>query len=546
MKKQFLLGILSISLLASCGEFNPNFNKLDADIVLNNLEEDYYAQSPRLSPTSSTFNEFGSDIDYSIYSSSYRRYGLLLLTDNQTDYVGFYSLVHNRFLIEPFNFIESDVSYTVRDVSDSSSPINFILSVSRVDDMVIIDSAGNIFYEGFSQEWDFSTSSYSVDGEVIFRVDLELYNTTISREYDGYKALDATTTVLSDDPLEEKLTDLSSYGLPGYYCLLEKESYYASITIYKRESGTLNYYNSYIIRGSGTDNILDLFYSKSMFFVGKKIITQNWALDNEEGVKIYTYSIDILTGESHSLDCNMAIMSSETIKDNEGNNTYAYITCYVGLDAMGAGDYYELIVDENLEVKYDATGYGFGSFLRLSNGNLYNSETKKMYDSNLSIIDSFAPYTITFLAGPQLFMISIDNKTGIMDEEGFWVYPLTEDVTIYAASNEHSLVLIDDDSVYSVARFRIFLIETIDEGASFSTYQDYMLRYTDDNGNESFYSIGGDYLFNRTSGTYNESYFYSLSSYSYALFYYTEENTTYYNTVTRYGCADFESYKFRE
>ena len=73
MKKQFLLGILSISLLASCGEFNPNFNKLDADIVLNNLEEDYYAQSPRLSPTSSTFNEFGSDIDYSIYSSSYRR-----------------------------------------------------------------------------------------------------------------------------------------------------------------------------------------------------------------------------------------------------------------------------------------------------------------------------------------------------------------------------------------------------------------------------------------------------------------------------------------
>ena len=73
-----------------------------------------------------------------------------------------------------------------------------------------------------------------------------------------------------------------------------------------------------------------------------------------------------------------------------------------------------------------------------------------------------------------------------------------------------------------------------------------MLRYTDDNGNESFYSIGGDYLFNRTSGTYNESYFYSLSSYSYALFYYTEENTTYYNTVTRYGCADFESYKFRE
>lgn len=543
MKKQFLLGILSISLLASCGEFN----KLDADIVLNNLKEDYYGQSSRLSPTSSTFSEFGSDIDYSIYSSSYRRYGLLLLTDNQTDYVGFYSLVHNRFLIEPFDFIESDVSYSVRDVSDSSSPINFILSVSRVDDMVIIDSAGNIFYEGFSQEWDFSTSSSSVDGEVIFRVDLELYDTTtISKEYDGYKALDATTTVLSDDPLEEKLTDLSSYGLPGYYCLLEKESYYASITIYKKESGTLNYYNSYIIRGSGTDNIFNLFYSKSMFFVGKKIITQNWALDNEAGVKIYTYSIDILTGESHSLDCDMAIMSSETIKDNEGNNTYAYITCYVGLDAMGAGDYYELIVDENLEVKYDATGYGFSSFHRLSNGNLYNSETKKMYDSNLSIIDSFAPYTITFLAGPQLFMISIDNKTGIMDEEGYWVYPLTKDVTIYDASNEHSLVLIDDDSVYRVTRYRIFLIETIDEYSSFSTYQDYMLRYTDDNGNESFYSIGGDYLFNRTSGTYNESYFYSLSSYSYALFYYTEENTTYYNTVTRYGCADFESYKFRE
>ena len=547
MKKQFLLGVLSISLLASCGDFKPNYNKLDADIVLTNLDEEYYGQSSRLSPTSLTYNEFGINSRYSIYSSSYRSYGLLLLTDNETDYVGFYSLVHNRFLIEPFDFIENDVSYSVKNVNASSSPINFILSVSRVNDMVIIDSAGNIFYEGISQEWDFSTSASSVDGENIFRVDLELYDATItiSKEYDGYKAFDAIiTTELSDDPLEEKLTDLSSYGLPGYYCLLEKETYYASITIYKKENGTLNYYNSYIIRGSGADNIFDLFYSKSMFFVGKKIITQSWALDNEAGVKIYTYSIDILTGESHSLDCDMAIMSSETIKDNEGNNTYAYITCYVGLDAMGAGDYYELIVDENLDVKYDTTGYGFGSFHRLSNGNLYNSETKKMYDANLSIIGSFAPYIVTYLAGPQLFMLSIDNKTGIMNEEGYWLYPLTEDVTIYAPSNEDSLVLIDDDSVYRVEQVGSFLIAIIDENSSFSTYQDYMFSYIDADGYESIYSRGGQYLFSRTSETYTESYFYSRSSYSYALFYYTDEYATYFNTVSRYGCADFVSYKF--
>lgn len=547
MKKQFLLGILTVSLLASCGDFSstPNYNKLDADIVLTNLDEEYYGQSSRLSPTSSTYNEFGSYSSYSIYSSSYRSYGLLLLTDNQTNYVGFYSLVHNRFLIEPFDFIESDVSYSVKNVN-ASSPINFILSVSRLNDMVIIDSAGNIFYEGISQDWGFSTSSSSVDGENIFRVDLELHDAsiTISKEYDGYKAFDATTTELSDDPLEEKLTDLSSYGLPGYYCLLERETYYSSITIYKREGEALNYYNSYIIRGTGTDNIFDLFYRKSIFFVGKKIITQSWSLDNEAGVKIYTYSIDILTGESRSLDCDMAIMSSETIKDNEGNNTYAYITCYVGLDAMGAGDYYELIVDENLEVKYDTTGYGFGSFHRLSNGNLYNSETKKIYDSNLSTIGSFAPYTITYLVGPQVFMLSIDNKTGIMDEEGKWLYPLSEDVTIYAPSNEDSLVLIDDDSVYRVEQEGSSLIAIVDENSSFSTYQDYMFRYIEADGYEQIYSRGGQYLFSRTSETYTETYFYSYSSYSYALFYYTEENTTYFNTVTRYGCADFVSYKF--
>lgn len=589
MRKNVLfVALSSLFLLASCGTFSGGTGSANSSVPLSVIEQNLFADySGNLdNPDYSThvFNYTFSDSDtYSIYSSSHRSYGLLLLEENSTGNVGFYSLVHNKFLINPFPY--NGGSRTIQTLTSySEAPINFVYGIGYNDQYVIIDSAGNVLYDDVAPDsWRvYNTHTLTIEGSdgssaTYFVMEVRVYHSSRNDDYESINKI-YYTTIASDYNAAEIIdstaygsyTDLAPLGHPGYYLTYNVSSgQYITVDIYSGSETSKTLSTSYVIPLKGESNTL--------YFIGDKLVTKSLFAVPEDSsdytlytsgvkTKLYYDAYDIMNGNHTALNANIYIAGSyATYKDAEGIVKYIYTYGHYIQDKL-MGDYFEGIIDSSLNLVYNVTGQATTDFIRLRNGNLFNMSTHHIYDEKMeNLVASLSAYDgVDYSQYARCFVVTSSGGYGLYDEDGKEMVALSASNSVTWLNEERSSFYFQqglNDGTYDVFYYGIgendgYRIASYDPsiGESFSSVNARVYRassvYDEDLNvyTYNFYDNRGNSIFSyRNDDTPSLSHYNcssTLSKLSYSMMYYTQGSTSYYTVATYAGYSEFPSYAF--
>lgn len=401
------------------------------------------------------------ELSYSITDASYSNVGLII-GKNACDRVGFFSLLHGKYIIEP-QFVEKWLKKWV--YTEKLDGLGYLIKTKYEDEFMVVDSFGNKlldrdfcdytlvhpngnYYLAFrfdNEDEDYDQIfQYSPNGEVreVFEIEEELPEEEEAFEYQGPKI----GTVLNEGRYL-----LDDYGFPGY-------------SIYKSDAGLINVYEG--------DKLLrtiyvDLETYHFCGFIGDKMVFQR-AIQLADDAADYSFSQDgkkyelntllvsFETGEKEMKDIGNVISDIIRLKKIDGSTTqYSYVVCQNIDEQKVLSDHEAYIVDGEFKKCKDVSGSSLDAFIKLKNGNYYNAITNYLYDANMKVITNLKSITPTynkrFDAFEGTYTINNHEYQGLVSNVGAVSIEFKYDKLLFNSSDSKKYVIgTRDEDIYRV------------------------------------------------------------------------------------------------
>lgn len=444
MKKRQLYSVLLVALFAlgGCGKapvVEPT-DFFDETIVTKNVEEEVVQRDVDYKLDSASLILDQSDPSDVTIIDSYRNLGLLIVK-NSVNAVGFYSITYQKYLIKPM-YNHAWLNYEVSQVYE----LGFFLKVNYEKTTLLIDSFSNVLYNGDRiNSYSYGTNTYD-DEELKDNIYLYLTIEGISYYfvYDKTfkaKAIDALPsnnlpTNVGDTFIGPNTTRLDDFGLVGY--LMSFNNNNGQVIIYDPNGKIVSKfmlptYSGGLKKMSGGTVVhpfligQNLYYQK-LVFLPLDATEYDFYDPVDEGVKInYSmHKIPLLTGIEEEVSFPYLIDDFMLLRDQDNYYKLCALYTYRVNDANIFDRNYEVIVDEDLNIKQDVTNQYIYSFIKLGD-NFYNTETNIIYDKDMKIITDLSPIEPTLLTNNKYFRGEINGKYGLVDTNGRLVLPFVYD-----------------------------------------------------------------------------------------------------------------------
>lgn len=425
--------------------------------------------------------DMSADSSYE-YDTTYVKYGLLIAKSESKTI--FYSLIFGAPLFStPFdnNLLTYEVNSRLNGSSEytTSASIGFILRVTYGTSTYVVDPFGRTLissvYDGetgkyVTQSYDSSpslSSSYtyvnavaeSSNGYAIVKTYINGYYCNYDSYYSElnatyYYASDGSLRKISstDDlpPVEEESSsstsspfetsfgemmkdgeaiDLSEYGLPGYSLSF---SYSGYCTVF---SATGEVVNSFYIPYSSSSLSGVGFVGNKIFYQTVECVSRNSgygyydygaSLDynvldsNGDKYQLVTHYLNILTGETGTIDFPYVIENAAPYKDENGIYNYLLmsVTPINGNKQMSEVSSMQVITDSSLNFLKEVSGEYVSSFVRLDDEHYYNTSNKIIYDASFKPLLYIASMSPTLDRKNECFEGSINGRYGAIDYSG--------------------------------------------------------------------------------------------------------------------------------
>lgn len=466
MKKRLalLLGLVSVIVLASCsggGSTNtPNpqgTGDWGAPEVSKNIEAEQQEQDPEAKETN-VYNVAANEVfeRKHVVNANYAQYGLLVLR-NDSGYLGFYSLNHNKYLIER-QFIEKAVQYTVT----QDNNVGYLLKIVYDDILYVYDALGNKVYES-DADADLSNianvvdiTSTCVNKKVYLTVEDE--TETVYYEYNTSGAISKVNkiptqvnVVVEDDTptfnknsryVDIQKIDLKKYGFDGYYLSAKGELF----TVFD----TSNTPKSTFTIPTGA----------KVTIAGGKLIYQNAFITSDDETNysyfdgnhkyiVETYQVNLLSGEKKALNTSYILNNVlGPYMDKDGVYNFALVTVKRFDNKVLRTNEMVILNSEGVIVS-NLNGYEPDNFVRIGTG-YYNTETKVLYDGQMKEIAYLSAINPTFYPDYNCFIGTINNKYGVVNSSGNVLVPF-EYTSLYANKSEDGFIFgVKNDNLYRV------------------------------------------------------------------------------------------------
>ena len=369
--------------------------------------------------------------DYSYYSSGYRivdssyaSYGLLVVR-NYYNRVGFYSLLHQDFIIEPQLVPEWIAEQNVYQVDR----IGFLLTFRYDNVYRVYDGFGNELYK--NSIYPSLNNQYNTHTEIVN----EIVYLNIGDTYYFQYAEDGSATqvdyipepqpVIIDDYYGPELNDLYKVGwvdltLFGYpnYSIAYNES--GLCTVFNGTTQLSTFYidlNQY--------NILGIFSQGRILFQGKTLLPDiaeeyDYSVGNNK-YSLSTLVVNINNGQKTELDYRVVFNKFSMIQLNA--TSIGYVAKYQEITKEKVlASQVSVIVDNNLVFHDDISGIEFDNFVNLKNAQgqarFYNETTNVLYDQNFKVITHLRPMSPYYSQRMNAFIGNYDGLYGVVDLDG--------------------------------------------------------------------------------------------------------------------------------
>lgn len=368
----------------------------------------------------------------SIYDDRYVKYGLLVV-ENETGHIGFYSLHYNKYLIER-QYYKSWVDYKVEFHYD----LGYIVTIEFKDIINVYDCFGNVLYEDIYKIYDI----YTVINEGILYLGIDYLIDSGTSSSIGYKYSENGTVtkvqnanfikslVHDDDKVVNESIfnkgdlyvdiirmDLSKYGKEGYY-LSSKENLF---TVFDNMNKPINTF--YIPDGFHSGSFINGYcLYQSMYELPDDADNYDISIGDLK-YSIKTYRVNLFEKDKvDELELDFKINNLIPFKDLNGN----YTLCMAEITEID--DYHigtvskYVIIDCDGNILEDISGLNPGAFRKLGD-NYYNTKTQILYDSNLKEIaylediDPVVDYETNTIRG------RINGLYGVLDKNGDVLIP---------------------------------------------------------------------------------------------------------------------------
>lgn len=402
--------------LSGCKEENvPNVNL--TKIIDKNIPEDTNVTT---NETIEYINNNKSVVDNTKILRDYSNYGLLVL-ETELNFVGFYSLHYQKYLIEP----QSRSELTSYDVYTDEN-VGYFIKTNRKGTYTIYDSLGNILYN----------STKNVDVETTNVINNEIYATIsdgINNNYYKYMSdgkissvvqLPTETTTPSDE--EETLNrgdtfvtsekiDLKDYGVKDRYLINSGKTY----SILNKSNTILKSFNI----PANAENV---------YLVGNSLIYQTFVVDSlnpqiADQTLSKTHSINLAKLEQNELDLSYIILNISKIKDEKGIYKYGIATIIKQNNGKFETNSSIVLIDSQGRILEDLTKFKEPkAFIKIGE-NYYNTSTKIIYSNKLKEIVHLKDINPIHIEEEQLFVGTENGKYGAVDYTGKVVIPFIYD-----------------------------------------------------------------------------------------------------------------------
>ena len=391
-----------------------------SELAINNIVEPEYVKptikTPKLAIDNRHFTE--DEIVKSDYSAS----GLLVVK-NEYGNIGFYSLIADDYILER-QYEKEWLDYTVL----QSSHVGFYLKVRYEDTLKVVDSFGNLLYDGDYDSTLTIVDTYDHDNYATMMSD-ELG--TIYFKYDSKTGhAKQTSVIIDDDPepvtptdvydgpfipelYQEDWQDLTPYGLEDYSLVDVGNGLYY---IFKETEKQFQFFVD-----PGTCSTLGV-VGKS-FYYQQKIELDQYATnytysEGNQKFSLATYSINLENGKKSEHNY-MALFSSLTPLVDENLKVVCSVLEYdvINKDYVKA-ERVSKIIDPQFKIHDDISGLEFRYFAKIKSA-YFNFATKVLYNSNLEPITWLGNLEgLKFNTNMEMFVGKLDGKYGVVGLDG--------------------------------------------------------------------------------------------------------------------------------
>ncbi len=463
MKKKILalLGFVSIFGLAACKDnktkqFSEVETKGDwgAAEVKENIEKD-----EEEAVVNKVNYKVSSDISFSakdIYDASYANKGLLVIK-NSSNHIGFYSLLHDKYLIER-QFIEEVVTYSV----EANAQLGFVLRIVYDDYAYYYDSLGNLLFVDELNSGNVNIQTTLVNKKVYASVSGyvdEYYKTTIyeyqtdgslkevslvPEEIDVVDNTKKTPFSKNSQYVDLNKTDLEEFGLKGYYLSVKNEL----VTVFETSSNEPK--STFTVpQGSTMMLVKNKLFYQNTYQTSDDATQYSYYLDGEKYI-VESYAVDLLNGEKKSVDLQYQINNVVgPYMDKEGiyNNTLISKRTFTSDHILKNPEL--ALVDVDGKIVSNLNGYQPEFFTNVGSG-YYNTATHVLYDYNLKEIAYLGAIEPVLYEKYSCFVGRAKGLYGVVDSTGKVTIPFEYQEFYRAYEQDGYLFGVKNNHLYRV------------------------------------------------------------------------------------------------
>ena len=364
-----------------------------------------------------------------IVSSNYASRGLLIVR-NEYNRVGFYSLLHNKFLIERM-YDEKVLDYTVI-ANDSVNAIGYVLVITYDDEKAWLDAFGNVLFlvtkDEKINEYNVYISSTVINKRAYATVSVN--HATKGNSKTIYEYQDDGT--LEDVPAlpaqknENKNTspfdkgsqyvdiekyDLKEFGLGGYY-ISRKGSLY---TVFKTDNSVVS---TFVIPAGAVMTLAGSHIIYQVSYALDEYATNYTYYSGNNKYEMHSYRVDLMSGEKEEL--NLGYVISGTVgpyMDKDGSYKYALIGKRTITSAKALTGNELALVDGTGLIVSNLNGYSPENFVKVGT-NYYNTVTQILYDASLKEISYLGGMNPKLIKDYKCFKGQLKGLYGLVDYTG--------------------------------------------------------------------------------------------------------------------------------
>ena len=383
-----------------------------------------------------------------IFNSYYIDYGLVILKNDNNDDVYFYSLLADE-IISPYNLYRYiDFSF-IDDVTIEITPdeySGFTVNVYYNNYSFLSDANGLIIAgENISDikvEYPIFPNSNYLDVYYTLNNDDEISLEHLKLTYEN-NIITNKEEISIDYNTTSNLTSLAMFGLEEYYISLNYDSSYA-IIYDKNMTEVSSYYVPDIL--SETLNITKYYIKGGIYFEEKYLLPDDSTnYDYYDGTNKYglnTYKFDFLSGQLNELN------NKFIIYDMTSNSDFTSFKATIRKirDDLSLEYTKTVLLNEDMSIYKEISDYDL-NFITLKNGNYFNLNNKILFDKNMNILADLGNYFTTYTYNYDAIIISANNLSGVVSNEGKMLIPLGEGEILPSEYNNSQFFRITENSI---------------------------------------------------------------------------------------------------